>query len=75
MELRTGRPAGRRVPADDATHAAARPALAGWYISESDFPYDGSARDKLRFLLRYALLAPSPYNTQPWLFRIEGERL
>jgi len=75
MELRTSRPAGRRVPAGDSAHAATRAALAAWHISESDFPYHGTARDKLRFLLRYALLAPSPYNTQPWLFRIEGERL
>jgi hypothetical protein len=75
MELRTSRPAGRHVPAADSAHAATRAALAAWHISESDFPYHGSSRDKLRFLLRYALLAPSPYNTQPWLFRIEGERL
>jgi hypothetical protein len=63
------------VPAAGPAQAATRAALAAWHISESDFPYAGTSRDKLRFLLRYALLAPSPYNTQPWLFRIEGERL
>jgi nitroreductase len=75
MELRTTRPMGRRGPADEAGRGAPRAPLAAWQISEFDFPYHGTARDKLRFLLRYALLAPSPYNTQPWLFRIEGDRL
>jgi hypothetical protein len=34
------------------------------------FPANGSEADKLRFLLGYAILAPSGHNTQPWLFRI-----
>lgn len=29
-----------------------------------------SAEDKIRFLLSYAVLAPSTHNTQPWKFRI-----
>ncbi|MFM8470053.1 MAG: Acg family FMN-binding oxidoreductase [Limisphaerales bacterium] len=32
----------------------------------------GSPADKLRFLLRYAVLAPSNHNTQPWLFQVRG---
>jgi nitroreductase len=28
---------------------------------------------QLRFLLRWAVLAPSRHNTQPWLFEIEGD--
>ena len=33
-----------------------------------DFPLDGSAREQLAFLVRYAVLAPSGHNTQPWRF-------
>ena len=47
--------------------------LAGWEINEKDFPRTAPLGDKLRFLLRYAILAPSAHNTQPWLFRV-GER-
>jgi hypothetical protein len=28
--------------------------------------------EKIKFLLRYAILAPSTHNTQPWLFKIQG---
>lgn len=28
---------------------------------------------KWRFLLHYAVLAPSGHNTQPWLFRLTGD--
>ena len=31
--------------------------------------------ERLRFLLRYATLAPSSHNTQPWLWRIEGDEV
>jgi hypothetical protein len=41
-----------------------------WQISEGTFPKAGSASEKLRFLLNYAILAPSSHNSQPWLFRI-----
>lgn len=41
-----------------------------WHVSAEDFPADGYASDQLEFLLRYAVLAPSNHNTQPWLFRI-----
>ncbi|MBO0784056.1 MAG: hypothetical protein J2P37_35060, partial [Ktedonobacteraceae bacterium] len=40
-------------------------------ISEEDFPKTGTPGEQLRFLLNYALLAPSEYNTQPWLFRVK----
>lgn len=39
-----------------------------WTIAPSDFPTRGSARDVLAFLVRYAILAPSGHNTQPWHF-------
>jgi hypothetical protein len=44
-----------------------------WEIAASDFPANGSANEQLKFLLRYALLAPSSHNTQPWLFKIKSE--
>jgi nitroreductase len=45
--------------------------LDSWNILEQDFPPSGSSYyDKLLFLLKYAILAPSGHNTQPWLFRV-----
>ncbi len=46
-----------------------------WTIPESEYPRDGTASEKLRFLLRYAILAPSTHNTQPWQFQIEGDSI
>jgi len=47
--------------------------LVPWQISADEFPADGSAADQLEFLLGYAILAPSPHNTQPWLFRLNAK--
>lgn len=44
-----------------------------WKVNYNDFPYRGSSFDKLKFLLSYAILAPSGHNTQPWLFSINNE--
>ncbi len=44
-----------------------------WQTSEGAFPKAGASSEKLRFLLNYAVLAPSSHNTQPWLFRIVGD--
>ncbi len=41
-----------------------------WEISERGFPKAGESSEKLRYLLNYAVLAPSGHNTQPWLFKI-----
>lgn len=41
-------------------------------MREDEFPRLGTPADQLRFLLRYAVLAPSNHNTQPWLFRVHG---
>jgi nitroreductase len=48
------------------------PHLHPWTISPDAFPADGFAADQLEFLLGYAILAPSPHNTQPWQFRINA---
>lgn len=41
-----------------------------WNVSERDFPATGTLEEQLRFLLNYAILAPSKHNTQPWLFKV-----
>lgn len=41
-----------------------------WNVRESDYPADGPMEERLRFLLRYVILAPSGPNTQPWKFAI-----
>lgn len=46
-----------------------------WTIPETEYPRDGSTSEKLRFFIRYALLAPSTHNTQPWQFHLEGDKL
>jgi len=46
-----------------------------WRIDERAFPHDGSNADRLRFAARYAILAPSGHNGQPWRFTIDGETL
>lgn len=48
---------------------------AAWTLRESDFPISGTAFDRARYLLRYAILAPSTKNTQPWKFVIAGDRI
>src|SRR6056297_1905070 len=49
--------------------------LAAWQVDSSDYPAAGTDADKLRFLVRYAVLAPSSHNTQPWKFRVENQHL
>ncbi|HYG68655.1 MAG TPA: hypothetical protein VD838_13385, partial [Anaeromyxobacteraceae bacterium] len=41
--------------------------------AEKAFPRWGGPADRLRFLLGYAVLAPSRHNAQPWAFEIEGD--
>lgn len=47
-----------------------KPNYAPWKISPIDFPAQASIREKMLFLLGFAILAPSGHNTQPWLFEI-----
>lgn len=44
-------------------------------MNESDFPAHGSVRDKVNFWLRYAVLAPSAHNTQPWSVKLVDDVL
>lgn len=44
-----------------------------WRIDESEFYELDDPRAQKEFLLRYAVLAPSGHNTQPWSFRLTDE--
>ena len=46
-----------------------------WTIDGRAFPTGADLRTQLRFAVRYAILAPSSHNTQPWLFRIGDARV
>ena len=41
-----------------------------WLIDDSEFYELESRHEQMEFLLRYAVLAPSAHNTQPWMFAI-----
>ncbi|GIW66753.1 MAG: hypothetical protein KatS3mg095_0651 [Candidatus Parcubacteria bacterium] len=41
-------------------------------ISEDDFFNLKNNRERIKFLLNYAVLAPSTHNSQPWLFKIKN---
>lgn len=45
--------------------------LAAWQVSDDQFPSSGSWHEQARFFLKFAILAPSSHNSQPWRFRIE----
>ena len=49
--------------------------LAAWNVREADFPTSGNLSDQLKFLLKYAVLAPSGPNTQPWKFSINENQV
>jgi len=51
------------------------PKVTPWQINERDFPCEGSSKEKLKFLLRYAILAPSSHNSQPWKFHIRDNEI
>jgi len=46
-----------------------------WRIRPDEFPRCGDATAQARFLVRYAILAPSIGNTQPWAFVAAGNRI
>ncbi len=49
--------------------------LGCWDIDPSHFPEQASPSEKLKFLVNYAILAPSSHNTQPWQFEIESDEI
>jgi hypothetical protein len=46
------------------------PRVTPWHIDHAEFHDLQSFAEQMRFLLRYAVLAPSGHNTQPWAFRV-----
>lgn len=49
------------------------PRVTPWQIDVSEFEELESMHDQMQFLLRFAVLAPSSRNTQPWMFRITSD--
>jgi hypothetical protein len=47
------------------------PSLRGWAVDSAYFPTGDPLSEALRFCLRYAVLAPSGHNTQPWWFSVD----
>lgn len=43
-----------------------------WAVNSARFPRYDNIPAQVRFCLRYAVLAPSSHNSQPWKFRIDG---
>lgn len=41
-----------------------------WKINPDDFPKSKGIEDQLKFLINFAVLAPSSHNSQPWKFDI-----
>ncbi len=44
-----------------------------WQVNESEYPQNGIFTEQAEFMIRYAILAPSAHNTQPWKFKIENQ--
>ncbi|MEK6878500.1 MAG: hypothetical protein AABY22_02775 [Nanoarchaeota archaeon] len=43
-------------------------------INPQEFPFNKDLQSQIKFVLQYAILAPSTHNTQPWLFKITGNK-
>jgi hypothetical protein len=44
-------------------------------VAAEDFPTNRPPEEKLTFLLKYAVLAPSSHNTQPWKFAVTPDTI
>lgn len=49
--------------------------LIAWNVDAGDYPSSGEMDEKLKFLLRYAVLAPSGPNNQPWKLAVDGNEV
>src|SRR5450631_2175596 len=50
-------------------------ALDPWSIAADEYPRNHGDADQLAFVARYAALAPSSHNAQPWRFHVRREWL
>ncbi|TSC56777.1 MAG: hypothetical protein G01um101418_178 [Parcubacteria group bacterium Gr01-1014_18] len=46
-----------------------------WLIDIESFPADKSWEERIKFLIGFAVLAPSSHNSQPWVFKIRENEL
>ena len=46
-----------------------------WKVDAAHFPTEETRSARLEALVRYAVLAPSTHNTQPWRFRVRQDAL
>ena len=46
-----------------------------WEVKIEDFFHLKSNLERLRFLLNFAVLAPSSHNSQPWKFRVSENEI
>jgi hypothetical protein len=51
------------------------PETVGRHAIDLAFPARGDPAERLRFLLSWAVLAPSRHNTQPWIFEVEDDEV
>lgn len=52
-----------------------QPNYEAWNIDVNAFPRGGTLTDQLRFLIGFAVLAPSSHNSQPWKFKVAGDHI
>lgn len=55
--------------------AVYNPTTSPWQVEARDFPVQAPTEDRAKYLLSYAILAPSTHNTQPWTFEISGDSI
>lgn len=46
-----------------------------WKIKIQDFPNTQPLQEQIKFLLQFALLAPSGHNSQPWTFKLNSNKV
>lgn len=46
-----------------------------WQIDEKDFPYEEGINAQVEYLVKFGILAPSTFNSQPWRCKIINNKL
>lgn len=49
--------------------------FSAWHVSPEEFSEDMTSSEKLLYFTKYAILAPSGHNTQPWLIEESGKSI